>query len=75
VTVHRLVACDLVVGQSQAKRTTRKRGPNLRALIEQAKKAGRAVSSVTLPDGTCIAFGDPAIPDHELTPQQLRKLL
>jgi hypothetical protein len=41
-----------------AKPVVRKRRPNVRAAIKDAEKDGKKVTSVTLPDGTKLAFGE-----------------
>jgi hypothetical protein len=51
-------------GKNRAERSVvskppRQRKPSLRTLIAQAEKAGKPVTSITTPDGTKIAFGEP----------------
>jgi hypothetical protein len=36
----------------------RQRKPSIRATIKDAEKEGKAVTSVTLPDGTTLRFGE-----------------
>jgi hypothetical protein len=45
----------------------RQRKPSIRALVKQAEQAtGKAVTAITLPDGTKLDFSkpEPAAPDH-----------
>jgi hypothetical protein len=37
----------------------RNRRPSLETLIREAERAGKAVSSITTPDGTTVRFGEP----------------
>jgi hypothetical protein len=37
----------------------RERKPSIRTIIKRAEKTGKAVTSVTLPDGTTLTFGRP----------------
>jgi hypothetical protein len=41
----------------------RTRKPSLAKLIAQAEKSGRTVTSITMPDGTTIHFGEPTPSD------------
>lgn len=43
-----------------APRRHRQRKPSVATMIKQAEKSGKAVSSITTPDGTTIHFGEPA---------------
>jgi hypothetical protein len=42
---------------------SRKRKPRIRSMIREAEKDGKAVTSVTLPDGTTLAFGETSADD------------
>jgi hypothetical protein len=44
---------------SKPAKPQRKRKPSLRTLIAQAEKAGKPVTSVTMPDGVTLKFGAP----------------
>jgi hypothetical protein len=41
------------------RRPRRPRRPSIRKLIEEAEKAGKPVTSVTMPDGTKLDFSKP----------------
>ena len=42
----------------EGKKSRGPRKPSLRALIEQAEKAGKNVASITTPDGVTLRFGE-----------------
>jgi hypothetical protein len=51
---------------SKAPRKPRK--PSLAKLIAQAERSGRTVTSITMPDGTTIHFGEPSSTDDASNP-------
>jgi hypothetical protein len=56
--VHNLVAADLVLGADKPKRQ-RKAKPRIDAMIKQAERTGKQVTSITTPDGVTLTFGQP----------------
>jgi hypothetical protein len=50
-------------------KSVRKRKPTLRAALEAAQKAGKAVKSATIEDGkVTLVFGEPSVDNSETNP-------
>jgi hypothetical protein len=46
------------IEDTEEKPERRERRPSVAALIKRAEKSGKAVASITLPDGTTLRFGE-----------------
>jgi hypothetical protein len=53
-------ALERAVGRPKTKRAAVRRKPSIATMIKRAEKSGREVTSVTLPDGTRLNFGESA---------------